>query len=214
MTNTSATSNTLGGNSESSTLRETASDKAATVKEEAGNVKKTVGSEARRLMGQVSSEVSSQASQQQKKAAGGLRSVGDQLRTMAQSSEQSGMASDIVSGAASRVDSVASWLDERDPGSIVDEVKGFARRRPGVFLAIAAGAGIVAGRLTRALMSDRDETEGGLTTRNVGATGSHSAATMPTTTGTGTPTGATTYPAGGAHSSGVGTTTDPSGMTS
>jgi hypothetical protein len=33
----------------------------------------------------------------------------------------------------------------------VDEVQSFARRRPGVFLALAAAAGLVAGRLTRGI---------------------------------------------------------------
>ena len=38
----------------------------------------------------------------------------------------------------------------------------FARRRPGIFIAIAAGAGIVAGRLTKALASSaKDERSGG-----------------------------------------------------
>jgi hypothetical protein len=33
----------------------------------------------------------------------------------------------------------------------VDELQSFARRRPGMFLAITAGAGLIAGRLTRGL---------------------------------------------------------------
>jgi hypothetical protein len=33
-------------------------------------------------------------------------------------------------------------------------VKGFARQRPGVFLALAAGAGLLAGRLTRGLAAE------------------------------------------------------------
>ena len=84
---------------------------------------------------------------------GGLRGVGSQLHKMADAAEEPGMVTDLVSQAASRVDSAASWLDEREPGDILEEVKSFARQRPGLFIAIAAGAGIVAGRLTKSLMS-------------------------------------------------------------
>jgi len=42
---------------------------------------------------------------------------------------------------------------------VLEDVKSFARRRPGAFLALAAGAGLIAGRLTRGLAaasSDED----------------------------------------------------------
>jgi hypothetical protein len=68
---------------------------------------------------------------------------------MSQSSEQSGIAGDLVREVASRTRKVASWLDSREPGDLLDEVRGFARRKPGVFLAGAAVAGVLAGRLTR-----------------------------------------------------------------
>jgi ElaB/YqjD/DUF883 family membrane-anchored ribosome-binding protein len=147
MTDTTATGGTLGGSTESTGgMRETAAN-------EAQGVKREVGTQARRLMDQVGTEVNDQASEQQSRAAKGLRGVGSQLRNMADGSGEQGMAVDFVSQAASRVDSAASWLDERDPGALIEEVKSFARRRPGLFIAIAAGAGIVAGRLTKALMS-------------------------------------------------------------
>jgi hypothetical protein len=40
---------------------------------------------------------------------------------------------------------------------VLDEVRSFARQRPGAFLAIALGAGILAGRLARGLAADPDE---------------------------------------------------------
>src|SRR5215217_7283049 len=49
--------------------------------------------------------------------------------------------------AADRADRLADWLGEREPGDLVQEVRSFARRRPGVFLAGAALAGVVVGRL-------------------------------------------------------------------
>ena len=40
-------------------------------------------------------------------------------------------------------------LDGREPSQILDDVRAFARRRPGAFLLGALAAGVVAGRITR-----------------------------------------------------------------
>ena len=56
------------------------------------------------------------------------------------------MAGNLVREAAQRTGSLAEWLNARDPGSVLDEVKSFARRRPGAFIAIAAVAGVAVGR--------------------------------------------------------------------
>ena len=151
MTDTSASGGTVGGGTDASGgLRQAAASEAQGVKEE-------VGTQTRRLMDQVGSEVSGQAAEQQKRAATGLHGVSEQLRKMAGSSEGPGMAVEVVSQAASRVDSAASWLDDRDPGALLEEVKSFAWSRPGLFIALAAGAGIVAGRLTKALVSGDEQ---------------------------------------------------------
>jgi hypothetical protein len=76
---------------------------------------------------------------------------------MARASDQPGVASDLVRQAAERSSSIASWLDGRDPGSLLDEVKSFARQRPGTFLLLAAGAGVLAGRLSRSLSAGGPE---------------------------------------------------------
>ena len=125
--------------------------------------------QARRLANEATEELREQASVQQQRVASGLRSAGDELRGMAQSSSGQTLASDVVRQAAERATSAASWLENRDPGSLLEEVKQFARRRPGPFIAIAIGAGIVAGRLTRALA----ESSGG----DSGTSGAHAATT-------------------------------------
>lgn len=142
---------------------------AGTAAEEASNVKHEVGQQARNLVGQVRSQLTSQVSTQQERAAGGIRSVSDELRSMANSSESQGAASNLVSQAASRVGDVAGWLEGRDPSQLLEDVKRFARRRPGVFIAIAAGTGIVVGRLARSLTSGDDSSTSTDTTRFSGA---------------------------------------------
>src|SRR4029077_10670527 len=57
----------------------------------------------------------------------------------------------------------AGWLADRDPGALLDEVRSFARRKPGTYLAIALGAGVLAGRLTRGLTAPADDTPSGTT---------------------------------------------------
>ena len=123
---------------------------------------------------------------------------------MASSSDQHGIASDLVRQAAQRAHSVAGWLDQRDPGSLLNEVKSYARRNPGTFIAAAAIAGALAGRLTRALASGGDSGGDSSTTRSgsasYGGTSTAGAATPGTATpGSVTSAGATaTTGAGGA----------------
>ena len=70
---------------------------------------------------------------------------------MARHSEQPGAATGLAKEAASKSRDVASWLEARDPGQVAREVQNFARQRPGTFLLLAAGAGVVAGRLGRGI---------------------------------------------------------------
>jgi hypothetical protein len=65
------------------------------------------------------------------------------------------MATNFAHEAAGRLHGAASWLEHRQPADLLDEVRNFARRRPGTFLLGAAVAGIAAGRLTRGL-ADND----------------------------------------------------------
>ena len=151
---------------EASNLKDTATDQAkdvlGTAKSEAKSVASEAKSQAKDLYAQTTHQLKDQANTQQQRIAGGLRSVGDELDSMARNSENSGVASDLVGQVSSRLSSAGNWLADRDPASVLDEVKRFARRRPGAFILGAAITGIVAGRLTRALASTaRDEKTSG-----------------------------------------------------
>jgi len=124
-----------------------------TAKTEVTNVASEVKTSARGLLEQARSDLTSQAGAQQQKAAGGIRAISEELRSMAEAPEQQSVASDLIRQAADRSASVASWLENRDPGSLVDEVKSFARQRPAAFLLLAASAGVIAGRLGRSLQA-------------------------------------------------------------
>ncbi|ROT32323.1 hypothetical protein [Micromonospora sp. HM5-17] len=112
-------------------------------------IAREAGQQAQNLMGQAAAQLREQAGAQQQRAADGLRSLGDQLRAMSDRTDQPGLATDLVRQAADRVQQAAQWLDQREPGMVLEEVREYARRRPGIFLAGAALAGVIAGRLTR-----------------------------------------------------------------
>ena len=134
---------------------------AGVAKDQAGQVTAEAGRQVKQLVGQAQSELSTQAQAQQEKLAGGLHAVGDQLKSMANNADQPGVATDLAHQAADKAHEFAGWLDARDPGSVLNEVRAYARRRPGTFLAIALGAGLVAGRLARGLAADPDEMSSG-----------------------------------------------------
>jgi hypothetical protein len=124
---------------------------AVTAKEQTSAVASEAARQGRDLARQAQDELTAQASQQQKRLAGSLHALGDELASMASQSARPGMATDLVQQAAGSTRNVASWLEEREPGQLLEEVKTFARKRPALFIALAAGAGLVGGRLTRGL---------------------------------------------------------------
>lgn len=175
---------------------ETAKHEATQVKDtamgEAGHVAETAKTEAaavaqeakvqiKDLYAQTRTELRDQASAQQRRVAEGLRSVGDELGAMASNSDAHGMGADLVRQASTKVDAVAGWLSERDPEGMLREVKSYARRKPGMFIAAAAIAGLAVGRLTRALSESAAEHSGSSTNTSAGAatTGASSATTTP-----------------------------------
>lgn len=128
-------------------------------KEETHSVAGEAASQARDLLDQTRSELMEQSGRQQQRLAQGLRSLADELASMARGSDQQGVASQAASRGASEVSRVAEYLDTRDPGSLLEEVRGFARRRPGTFLALAAGLGVAGGRLTRGMAQGHQDDE-------------------------------------------------------
>ncbi|MGW9586110.1 hypothetical protein [Microbacterium sp. NPDC055455] len=145
---------------------------------------------ARGFFDETRSQLSDQASTQQHRAAGALRSTSDELQGLASGTAtgSGGMATSAVRAVGEQTRRVADWLEQREPADVVYEVRSFARRNTGAFLAIAAGVGVLAGRLTRALVSDArsgNGTQGTLAAARpaygsgttVGATGSVAGAT-------------------------------------
>ena len=120
-------------------------------REQASGVAAEAGRQGRDLLRQAQGELGKQAAQGQQQLASQLFSLSDELRSMAGASGQDGMAASLASQAASRVRNAGQWLDDRKPGQVAEEMQSFARHKPAAFVALAVGAGLVAGRLTRGL---------------------------------------------------------------
>jgi len=174
------------------TAKEAGSQVASTAADQAKEVAATTKRQAQDLLQQGRSQVRQQAVGQQQKAAQGLSSIAGELRGLANGSSQGapGPARDLLEQASDKVEEFSTWLQNREPADLLDEVRNFARRKPGVFLLGAAAAGILAGRLTSGVKAAHTDSSSG--DRNMG--GRYSGGTnyvdpAPAYTGYGTGTG-------------------------
>ncbi|KUG57637.1 hypothetical protein AVL61_16510 [Kocuria rosea subsp. polaris] len=131
-------------------VKETAKDQAVAVKEEAAH-------QAQDLFGQLRSDLREQVGPQQDRIASTVRSVSDEINALSRGEKpESDYVTGLLGSVSGRVESVASSLENKDARELLDDVRRFAARRPGTFLAVAAGIGLLAGRATRGA-KDSDE---------------------------------------------------------
>ena len=146
----------------------TAGDEAKRVVSEAKDQARSVVSEAKGqvsgLVQQARDELRTQSADRGRQAAGGLRTLSDQLQALTEGrTDDAGPLAGYVTDARQQVASFASRLEDRGIEGVVDDVARFARRRPGVFLLAAAGAGFVVGRFVRSGVSvARDSSPNGV----------------------------------------------------
>jgi hypothetical protein len=145
----------------SGAAQEQASAVAGTAKEQAAQVAGDVRAHAQDLMGQTTSQVGAQADEQTQRLAGNLRQVSEHFRTMATSGEPGSTAHTLVDEASRRSGELSAYLDGHQVGEIINDVKGFARRRPGAFILGSAIAGLLVGRLGRAVKDAPDSENSG-----------------------------------------------------
>lgn len=126
-------------------------------------------------------QLDDQGRQQRDRLASTLATLGDDLSQMAERSEGSGLAVHVAREAAERTRALQGYLEDREPRDLLDDARDFARRRPGVFLAGALVAGVVAGRVLRGA---KDAPSTAPSTGTVGSTtpttGTTTAPTAPT----------------------------------
>jgi uncharacterized phage infection (PIP) family protein YhgE len=161
---TGAPSTTDVAKDEAKNVKDTAaqagSQVASTAADQAKEVAQETQRQARDLLAQGRSQLKDQAMTQQQKAAQGLSSLAQELRGLADgtSSGAPGPARDLLQQASGMVESFADRLQNREPAELLDEVRNFARRKPGLFLLGAAAAGVLAGRLTSGVKAAHSDT--------------------------------------------------------
>jgi hypothetical protein len=193
-----------------STAAESGQRVAGTAKDQGQRVASEAADQARNLVHETRSQIREQAGSQQQRAAGSLRQIGDELQSMAGRSEQSGVGAQLVQQASQRVQDIAGWLDSRDPEGLLDDVRSFARRRPGAFLLGAAVAGLAAGRLTRAGVDQARQSSSTDPWERATTSGQDSSGLAPAAaTARGASAGAVGYPTGGEPGSPEGTAVSP-----
>lgn len=132
------------------TAAQAGSQVASTAADQAKQVVNETQRQASDLLDQGRTQLREQALTQQQRAADGLTSIASQLRGMADGTGDGapGPARDLIQQASGKLEELGSWLQNREPAQLLDEVRAYARRKPGTFLLGAAIAGVVAGRLT------------------------------------------------------------------
>lgn len=134
------------------TTTEAGKQVAGTAAEQVQQVTQETRRQVQDLLSQGREQATEQARNGQQKAAGSLSALAEEMRSMT-SGEGSGPAHDLVRQATDAVDTFAGHLRDREPADLLDDVRSFARRRPGAFLLGAAVAGVLAGRLTSGVVA-------------------------------------------------------------
>ena len=128
---------------------------AGTTKDQASRVASDAVGQAKQLYGQATDQLSDQAGKQQTAAASSLRTLSSDLQSLQRGEGGGdGLAGELVDAIATRANRLGEWLEQREPAEVLHEVRQFAARRPGLFIALAAATGIVAARATKALTAD------------------------------------------------------------
>jgi hypothetical protein len=159
MSTSSDTDRPIGDTDSQGTTTEQATEQAKRVAgvatEEAKSVAGDVREQARGLLDETKNQVQDQSRSQRDRLVETLRTFSDDLDGMAE--QRGGMASNAAREVANRARSFSEQLDGREPTELLDDLRSFARRRPGTFLAGSVIAGVVAGRLLR---GTRDAAQG------------------------------------------------------
>ncbi|MEV6794940.1 hypothetical protein AB0M87_23790 [Streptomyces sp. NPDC051320] len=157
------------------------SDKATavtdTAKEQAAGVANEAAAQAGNLVSEVRSQLQDQADSQTQRLAGNVRRLADELGRMSDSGEPDSSAAKAVRKIADGGQQAAAKLESRGPEGLLSDLQGFARRRPGVFLAGAALAGFAVARAGKGVGAAGSDGDG--SRASTGGTGAHRAAPWP-----------------------------------
>ncbi|WP_114423883.1 hypothetical protein [Nocardioides houyundeii] len=194
------------------TAKDEASRLAGTTKDEVRSVAEEAKTQARNVMGDARTMVDEQSRTGRDRLVETARTFGQDLEEMADNGP-GGMAGDLARQVAGKARELGDRLDGREPSEILEDVRSFARERPGTFLLGALAAGLVFGRVARgakdASGSDSGSGMGSSSGMGSGSASGSSTGSAPVGTGdegvglwTGPPAGGAVSPPPGAVSPG------------
>jgi hypothetical protein len=126
-----------------------AGDVAQTAKEEVRHARDEATHQTRRVLDQLQSDVRTRADGEAQRVASTLHDTSEQLRSMADATGGQGFAAALAQEGARATERLASRIDQGGLDAVLADVRSWARRNPGTFLAGAAAAGFVLGRIVR-----------------------------------------------------------------
>ncbi|MEV5318814.1 hypothetical protein AB0K92_14380 [Streptomyces sp. NPDC052687] len=152
---------------------------------------RTVTGEARRqtesAVSDLRERVTQEMEEQARRAAGTVRQWADDLAALADNAPGESPARSLVTQVADGGHRAAEYLDQHGVAGMTENLKGFARRRPGAFLAGAALAGLAVGRMGKAGGKARSAQQQPSMAGDATQPSMAGAATQPSMAGTATP---------------------------
>jgi hypothetical protein len=139
------------------TARQGAAEVAETAKEQVGHVAVEAREHARQVATEMGDDLHMRADEQAHRVAEGLRTVSGQLQALSEGRmEEAGAIGNYAREACHRLDSLAGRIDAKGIDGVTQDLRNFARRRPGMFLLGAAAAGFAVGRIARSARDDNN----------------------------------------------------------
>ena len=151
-----------------------ASDVAGTAKQQAGQVAGEAVNQLKSLTDDARDQASQQVNQATEQLSTKVRSFAGELRDLGQGKgDANSTIAGLVQQLADRGEQLADQISSRGPSGLVQDLRGFAARKPGTFLLGALAAGVVTGRLVKGATAD----SGGSSGTSTGTTGTGYGAT-------------------------------------
>ena len=121
------------------------------VSEQTSAVARTAKDQFGQLATQTRQELKAQSEQRGEQLAARLQTWAGQMKALIEGRvEDAGDLRGLIGDAQQRLESYASALRERGPDGVMQDVRAFARRRPGMFLLAAGATGFAIGRIVKA----------------------------------------------------------------
>ena len=146
-----------GSGSDASSMQEKVGATVEQTGEEARHLVDEGKEQLRSLSGDARSAMRERVDERTSTIAASLAGMADDLETMAGSTQDEGPLPTAAHQLAGVARNASRRLEEGGAEGVVDDVRSYARRRPGVFLGVAFGLGIVAGRLLRGDIDERKD---------------------------------------------------------